>query len=378
MSDFTPPENLAGDASAASADTLARSLGDPESPSAPEADGEGLPQALSWPVESAEPTPDSAPEPGAMPSAPDHIVDAALLAPDHWFGLVDAAWRGTWPPPMWAVVGQWRSDAAGRLVEWQSNPEYIPSPSARGWARPTDPIDAAVQRAASGYGEENEVPVLVARAEVAVYVRPDGELVTAVAPDGSAVVPVLTSQFQVNRAGRLAYEVHPVLELMEWVPTEHALYLNPAAEVSMRLDPEALEQALAVVRDEIAAEDEAAGAQDTPADAADRDAGPFAEEADRRDDEPVAGATRIETSGSAPAPVVLQRAAFDSDGSAQTAPGAPDINDAFGTERRAAAEGVGGDSPTPAAVSQAADHAGSPAANLAEGAAAALMGMSDR
>ncbi|MFI7499938.1 type VII secretion system-associated protein [Streptomyces sp. NPDC049687] len=301
-----------------------------------------------------------------------------MLAPDHWFGLVDAAWRGTWPPPMWAVVGQWRSDDAGRLVEWQSNPEYHPSPSARGWSRPTDAIDAAVQRAASGYGGDNEVPVLVARADVAVYVRPDGELMTAVAPDGSAVVPVLTSQFQVDRAGRLAYEIHPVLDLMEMVPTGHALYLNPAAEVSMKLDLEALEQALAVVRGEAAVGDEVGEEQGTPADAADRDAGPSAEEADRQDDEPVVGATRIETSGSAPTPVVPQRAAADSDGSPQTPPGASDTDDAFGTGQRAAAEGVGGVSETPAAVSQATDHADSPAASLAEGAAAALMGASGR
>ncbi|GGR68442.1 hypothetical protein GCM10010269_03910 [Streptomyces humidus] len=409
MSDIMPPENLPGDDPSTSADTSARPAGDPESPSIHEAERDAPRPVLSWPAESSEPAPGDAPEPADLPPAPEHIVDAALLAPGHWFGFVDPAWRGTWPPPTWAVAGQWRSDTAGRLVEWQSNPEYIPSPSARGWSRPTDPIDAAVQRAAAGYGGEDEVPLLVARAQVAVYVRPDGEPVTAVDPEGSPVVPVLTSPSQLAGVGRLAYEVHSVLDLVEKVPPGHALYLNPAAAVAMRLDPEALEQALAVVRSEAAAEDEAedegeeaehgaedevAGAQGTgtPADAADRDAGPSADEAGRQDDEPVVGATRIDTSGSVPAPVIPQRSAAESDESPQSKqskqspeskqsppnpPGASDVDDASGTRQRAETEGAGGVAETPAAVSQATGRADSPAPNLADGAAAMLMGASD-
>ncbi|MFG3236314.1 type VII secretion system-associated protein [Streptomyces antibioticus] len=258
---------------------------------------ENRPPVLSWPAAQTDRAQTDRVEPAdgpshapAMPTPPPHIADAALLAPGHWFALVDTAWRGAWPPPMWAVVGQWRSDAAGRLVEWRSNSEYIPSPTARGWPRPTDPIDEAVQRAAAGYGTENEVPALVARAEVAVYVRPDGEVLTAVAPDGSAVVPVLTSQSQLDGAGRLGYEVHGVPGLMERVPPGHALYLNPAAAVSMRLDPEALDQALT----------EAEAETTTEADI----------------DEPPTAPSRIETSGSAPTPLAPRPEAGLAEGAA--------------------------------------------------------------
>ncbi|MEK8171950.1 hypothetical protein NKH77_29005 [Streptomyces sp. M19] len=48
----------------------------------------------------------------------------------HWIGDTDDE-----PPPVWAVLGRWRSDAHGEIVEWEENPDYRPSPAALGWAR---------------------------------------------------------------------------------------------------------------------------------------------------------------------------------------------------------------------------------------------------
>ncbi|MET8946407.1 type VII secretion system-associated protein [Streptomyces sp. NPDC004542] len=403
MSDNPAPDDPTEDAPAASVAEPA----DRAEFLAPAPDGPGLtfddlvpeavrdvppPPVLSWPAEPGDASPGADADSGdstaaaaenardadessraMMPTAPDHIQNAALLAPDHWFGLVDSAWTGAWPPPHWAVVGQWRSDAAGRLVEWQRNPEYVRSPAARGWPRPTDPIDAAVQRAAAGYGLENEVPRLVARAEVAVFVRPDGQPVAAVAPDGSPVVPVYTSQHQLDSGGRLAYEIHAVPDLAEWLPEGHALYLNPSAAVAMRVDPEALDQALTEFLEETAGQDEGAPAADPapvtgvdqasvqeagpdPADLAPADPDPAGPDpADPRPtageaDEPVAAAARIETAGSVPAPVAPAPAPTD------TAEDTSVPRDPRNT-----------DEPAPA-----------PALGLAESAAAALMAPSGR
>ena len=91
------------------------------------------------PAEPAEPSTgfaEFAPAPGAaaegaapgtsedeIPEPPEEFVKAAKLAPNHWLYLTDPAWRGEGPPPDWAVVGQWRSDDDGEIVEWQDR-EY--------------------------------------------------------------------------------------------------------------------------------------------------------------------------------------------------------------------------------------------------------------
>ncbi|MFI6340345.1 type VII secretion system-associated protein [Streptomyces sp. NPDC050535] len=230
----------------------------------------------------------------AVPPPPEHIAQAALLAGDHWFALVDPSWTQAWPPPEWTVVGEWRSDASGEIVEWRHNPSYVRSPAARGWARPTDPIDAAVQRAAAGYGREHEVPDLLAQADVAVLVGPDGRPVTAVAPDGSPVVLAFTSQAHLATAGRLLYEIHTVSDLAEQLPEEHQLYLNCSAPVSMCVEPDALDRALAKTHVETEPYDTSRDVDLT----SERGGAP-----DEDSDPSVGSAFSIETAGSTPDPL---------------------------------------------------------------------------
>ncbi|GAB3976049.1 hypothetical protein GCM10029978_061790 [Actinoallomurus acanthiterrae] len=173
-----------------------------------------------------------------MPSIPDSIRDAARLAPDHWLGMVDPAWTGAGEPPSWAMLGQWRSSPDGEIVEWRENEEYRPSPTALGWAEPADDVDAAVQLAATGYGPGEAVTeALAAAKEVAVFVTPDGDPVAATAPDGKTpVIPVFTSPVYLHAAGRLAFELMDLWELVDSLPEEHVLYLNPSAPVSMTVE----------------------------------------------------------------------------------------------------------------------------------------------
>ncbi|MEU4094795.1 type VII secretion system-associated protein [Streptomyces sp. NPDC026673] len=184
---------------------------------------------------------DSSATTGAEPlELPTEVREAARLAPDHWLGLVDPAWRGEGEPPSWAVLGQWRSNGDGEIVEWAENPDYRPSPAMLGWEEPKDPVDAAVQLAATGYGPAENVTRLLAAAEVAVLVDTSGSPVCATAPDGTAVVPTFTSESHLASAGALKFEVHPVTMLIGQVPRGHQLYLNPAGPVAFVVDREAL------------------------------------------------------------------------------------------------------------------------------------------
>ncbi|MFH8467194.1 type VII secretion system-associated protein [Streptomyces sp. NPDC017991] len=309
MADSTPQT---GDTLPGGPPYLLRSPGETADGSAPtpaEAYEDAIPPILSRPVVPEDLAPEredalTGPDPvdnalaQAVPPPPEHIAQAALLAGDHWFALVDPAWTQAWPPPEWTVVGEWRSDASGEIVEWRHNPSYVRSPAARGWARPTDPIDAAVQRAAAGYGREDEVPDLLAPADVAVLVGPDGRPVTAVAPDGTPVMLVFTSQAHLAGAGRLLYEIHTVSDLAEQLPEEHQLYLNCSAPVSMCVEPDALDRALDRALARVRAK---AGTPDTSQDA---DPAPEPDGGPEEDSEPSVGpASSIETTGSTPGPL---------------------------------------------------------------------------
>lgn len=180
-----------------------------------------------------------------MPPVPDEVREAARLAPDHWLGMVDPAWSGEGSPPEWAVVGQWRSDSAGEVVEWQENEDYRPSPGMLGWPEPTDAVDAAVQLAATGYGPGEDVTRALVDAELAVLVRADGDLVTAATTEGAAVVPVFTSPRYLELLGPLAYEIMTVTALVDRLPEEHLLHLNPTGAIPIVLGAESLRAAIA-------------------------------------------------------------------------------------------------------------------------------------
>lgn len=129
-----------------------------------------------------------------FPVPPEDIVAAARSAPDHWLAMTDRHWLGEtdeeFPPP-WAVLGRWRSDAHGEIVEWETNPDYRPSPAALGWAPPVSDADAAVHLAATGYGRDTDVTEALAEAGlVAVCVDGGGEPAWTRAPGGAHVVPL--------------------------------------------------------------------------------------------------------------------------------------------------------------------------------------------
>ncbi|WP_405189030.1 type VII secretion system-associated protein [Streptomyces anulatus] len=180
----------------------------------------------------------------AAPPVPDDIRAAARTAPDHWFGTVDPAWRGEGEPPLWAVIGQWRSDADGEIVEWQRNDQYRPSPGMLGWPEPTDDVDAAMQLAATGYGPVENVALAAITAELAVLIAPDGGAVSACTPEGDPVVPVFTSPGHLKRAGALAHRILPLSEAFALVPEGQDLYLNPTGSVALRLSADDLSRAV--------------------------------------------------------------------------------------------------------------------------------------
>jgi len=131
--------------------------------------------------------------PGELPAIPEAVRAAARRAPGHWIGMVDPEWTEERTPPEWAVLGEWQSDESGGVGDYRANPAYRPSARVLGWPEPTDPVDAAAQRAATGYGSVDEAIAALAEAEVTVVRGADGRPLTATGQDGAPVVLLFTS-----------------------------------------------------------------------------------------------------------------------------------------------------------------------------------------
>jgi hypothetical protein len=201
--------------------------------------------ALPVPPESSGPA--SAPEPSApgtteaadVPEIPDAVRAAARQAPGHWIGVVDPEWEGERTPPEWAVLGEWQSDDSGEVTEFRANPVYRPSARMLGWPEPTDPVDAAAQRAATGYGSTDEALAALAEAEVTVVRGPDGGPLTAPGRDGAPVVLLFTSPAHEFMSPALHHDTIPVRELVRSLDGSDTLLMVNAAAAAPLLVPAA-------------------------------------------------------------------------------------------------------------------------------------------
>ncbi|WP_398922306.1 type VII secretion system-associated protein [Streptomyces sp. I6] len=155
--------------------------------------------------------------------------------------MVDPEWTEEGPPPDWAVLGEWRSDANGGLEDFRPNPAYRPSARVLGWPEPTDPVDAAAQRAATGYGSVQEALAVLADANVTVLRAPDGGPLTAVGRDGAPVVQLFTSPGHRTMTGELLHEPVAALALARSLSGSGTLLMvNPGAAAPLLVPADSL------------------------------------------------------------------------------------------------------------------------------------------
>jgi hypothetical protein len=168
---------------------------------------------------------------------PDAVKDAARRAPGHWVGIVDPEWAGERTPPEWAVLGEWRSDEHGGVGEYRANPAYRPSARVLGWPEPTDPVDAAAQRAATGYGSVEAALDALAEADVTVVRGPDGGPLTAAGRDGSPVMLLFTSPTHEFMSSALHHDTLPARELARSLRSADILLMVNAGAAAPLLVP---------------------------------------------------------------------------------------------------------------------------------------------
>ncbi|MFH9584542.1 type VII secretion system-associated protein [Streptomyces luteogriseus] len=196
----------------------------------------GVPDPAAVP-ESSVPESSVTGESSDAPAVPDAVRAAARRAPGHWIGMVDPEWTEERTPPQWAVLGEWRSDESGDVGEYRANPAYRPSARMLGWPEATDPVDAAAQRAATGYGSVDEAVAALAEAEISVPRGPDGGPLTADGRDGAPVVLLFTSEAHAFMSAALRHDTLPAAELARSLSGSGTLLMVNAGAAAPLLVP---------------------------------------------------------------------------------------------------------------------------------------------
>jgi hypothetical protein len=163
---------------------------------------------------------------------------------EDWAVLIDPEWRPRFPdeqPPTEAMVGGWLLDEQGNPGRFQPNPNFVPATD----ASPTDPIDAVIRLVNRGeVGVDALVPT-VRDAMLEVAVSPEGHLLIGPAPDGAPCVGVATAAVHRERAGGEHWAQVTADQLLEVLPADTDILLNPGGPAAMRLFASALRDAAA-------------------------------------------------------------------------------------------------------------------------------------
>jgi hypothetical protein len=169
----------------------------------------------------------------APPVTPE-LVDRAARSPGQRIYAVDPFFDEQGEVPPWGIEGAWQVDEHGHLSEpFVSNPKYRPSPVAQGFPQPTDPIDYAIQLAATGYGPETDVRDALLTNAVFVE-KPDDDGVLVAEDDDGEFLIVVTSDAQLPTKER-PWQRLRLRDVLPLLPPGASLLVNPWSRVKVRV-----------------------------------------------------------------------------------------------------------------------------------------------
>jgi hypothetical protein len=171
------------------------------------------------------------------PAMTPQLREWARQTPGGWIYAVDPAFEDARAVPGWAVAGAYRVDERGDIEdELVPNPNYRPSPAALGFPTPANEVEAAMQRAVTGHGDDTAVRTALLAATVFVPDTPEqGRSADAAAELGQPVVHAFTSErYLPGPEMHRHWQRLPVRELAEALDGRYLL-LNPGSELELRL-----------------------------------------------------------------------------------------------------------------------------------------------
>jgi hypothetical protein len=213
------------------------------------------------------------------PPITDEIRQRAAQSPGSWIYSVDPGYHPDGEVPGYAVVGAWPVDEHGQPGTFVPNPNYRPSPAGMHLSAPTDEVDAAMQRAATGHGSDADVVGALAVTVVYLPANADGELIAYGAGSGTSVA-LFTDP---TKAMSTAPQLLPLFieGLLGQLPEHTTLVINPSNEVSVTMPSSELSDALRTYH---ADESRSAATTSTKSDQADAEPASESPEAGPRDD----------------------------------------------------------------------------------------------
>ncbi|MGX1475712.1 UNVERIFIED_CONTAM: hypothetical protein RKD50_004520 [Streptomyces canus] len=130
---------------------------------------------------------------GSVPAVPPALRAQATRQRGGYVYAIDPYFDPAGAVPPCGIVGGWSVDHSGQLVSFTHNPKYRPSPIALEFPAPLTALDAAVQRAVTGYGSEAELLAAFRDATLILFAQEgqDG-LYTVADDDGGRYIPAFT------------------------------------------------------------------------------------------------------------------------------------------------------------------------------------------
>lgn len=195
-------------------------------------------------------SPDTPPTPkldGSLAPAPvtEQMLQHARANAGGQVYVIDPEFDPDGEVPGWAIRGYYPVDSNGTLdtSSWVANPDYRPGPLTRGWARPRNRVERALQLAAAGYQPDALLLAALAQAEVTVLTTgQSGDQIPVLAGEGGQdTVAVFTSSEHVSTA--TPHRSVAVADLLPLLPTV-IVAVNPGRVPSARLNGAALAEAV--------------------------------------------------------------------------------------------------------------------------------------
>jgi hypothetical protein len=163
----------------------------------------------------------------------------ARANPGSWVYAIDRGFEGSLEVPPQGIVGAWHSNENGELSdEFMPNPNYVPTPQARGWAEPTTALERVLQLAQSGYAPHWQLAREFASSAVFTYSRAEGGIFLAPAQDGSRLVYAFTDADKATASGYSEYTSVRGDQLALSMPEGVRIALNPGLEPSAIISPD--------------------------------------------------------------------------------------------------------------------------------------------
>lgn len=177
-------------------------------------------------------------EPAKAPPVTDALRAQARANPGAWVYAIDPGFDPAGNVPPHGIVGAWKSDAEGNLGEdFTPNPDYLPTPQARGWTEPSSPLERVLQLVLCGYLPDGKLADEFGASTVFTYGRPDDGIFLAPAQDGSRLAYAFTDAAKAAASGYAEHQEITGSDLAAALPEDVRIALNPGEHVSAIILP---------------------------------------------------------------------------------------------------------------------------------------------